>query len=487
MSKKKKKKNNQRSDSSFYREYNSWKAFNMANKTLSIVSDAKEYTNSEYQILKKTYDNANSQIIGSLLSTMLYKAGKEPDSYIKERFSYLKDIAEFIKKENAYKELFDFIKAKHTLWFDMSRTSFQIVQELIEIVDIITPFNMTLAGLDNSNPIFVPSRFPYTQYFVGRVRNLPGKKDWTRKHYEIVNQNYARSDIDNYLATSFGFYSTKCIDMIPNNSVNLDYFRLHLKLPRQLFEFEELINIVKKKKKYIMNKNGVVVDCYNAGDIETIIFYENPDVLLYKVIFKQKGWVVNDKGRLVNDINGGEYTGFFSMNSFDINYTDNMGLSFIESYLGSMSDYIDIVLDLENFILECYTDIVCGTDYHNVINKENKLDSSDEILYNNDIEDDKIEEHFYDKNKVGIRLTPLSMYNDGEKINSRSSKLTREKYFVTGHLRKLTKEQISSEEAKQNAFEYGINIPEGYTFVRPYYSGIEKVRTHYTKVVRENE
>lgn len=483
MGKKKRKVNNNQTERNFYRLYNAWKRDNMTSKTMAIVDRAKEYTNSDFQILKKLYNNVNSQIIGSMLSTLIYKANKEPDEYIKNRYSYLKDIAELVKKENAYKELFDFIKAQFDLWFDAVASNFQINQELMEIVDILTPFNSMLVGLDNNIPVFLPSKFPYTQYFIGRIRYLPPIEQWTRKQYEILNQNYTRSDISNYMTSSFGFYNSECIDMIPNNCVNLDYFKLHLKLPRQLFTVEELIKIIKEKKKYIMNKNGVVVDCYNAGDIETIIFYQSEDVLLYKVIFKQKGWVVNDKGRLVDDINGGEYTGFFSIDCFDKNYTDNNGCSFIESYLGEFVEYIDVVYNLECFVLECYGDIVCGTDYHNVLTINEKLDTSNEILYNNEIEDNEIEEYFKGNNKIGIRYTPLNMYNEGKKSNSRSSKVTREKYFVTGHLRKLTDEQTASEDAKQNALEYGINIPNGYTFVRPYYSGIEKIRTHYTKIV----
>ncbi len=101
------------------------------------------------------------------------------------------------------------------------------------------------------------------------------------------------------------------------------------------------------------------------------------------------------------------------------------------------------------------------------------------------MDDNDIENYFKEQNRVGIRYTPLSMYNEGVKNSARSSKKTREKYYVTGHLRKLPTGATTSYEAKQNALEYGIDIPEGYTFVRPHYSGLESIRTHYTKVVEE--
>jgi hypothetical protein len=461
-----------------YRLYNKWRHDNFTDKTMLIVETAKEYTNEDFHILTNIYTTVNGQIIGSELSTLIYKACKEPENYIRNRFYYLKDIAETIKRENTYTELFEFIKNYHKRGIQMLRISFQIQQEIGEIIGLITPFNTSLVGLDNGNPIFTPSKFPYTSYFLGKINNLPPINKWNKKHHEIMHQNYARSNINNYMYLTFGFYDNNCLDLVPQNSVNLKWFKNDIKLPRMLFEVEELIDIIKENKKYVMNKNGVVVDCYNAGDIETIIFYENRGMLLYKVIFTVKGWIGNDKGRLVNDVNGGEFTGIIALDNFR---KDNEEIGQIYSILSSIDVYIEKSYNIESFVLECYADIVCGKGYA----KSNNLDNSSEILYNSNLDDNDIENYFKEQNRVGIRYTPLSMYNEGVKNSARSSKKTREKYYVTGHLRKLPTGATTSYEAKQNALEYGIDIPEGYTFVRPHYSGLESIRTHYTKVVEE--
>ena len=344
--------------------------------------------------------------------------------------------------------------------------------ELDEICNILSPFNFNLVGLDDNKPIYLPSKFPYTKNFIGKANNMPNKT--TTEKYKLVKyQNWARSNLKLYYSLTYGYYNSQNIDMIPNNCVNLNWIERYIKLPRKIFSDDKWLDIIRKYKKYVINKNGVVIDCYNAGDIETIIFEESKGYLLFKVIFKQKGWVVDNNGKLVDDINGGEYTGIFNFNVLESCYDF--------SYLVSLQEYLETIYEMYNFLYECYADLVCGAD---IIKHLQKVNSIDSILYNNSIEDDNIEDYFQKKNQIGIRYTPKNLYKEGKRKTSRTSRETREKYFVTGHTRKLPDGQQPSPEALINANEYGLHISSGYTFVSPYYSGIEKVRSFYKKVVK---
>ncbi|MFZ5645779.1 MAG: hypothetical protein ACOY46_19655 [Bacillota bacterium] len=472
MSKIKKNKNHQ-IDKGFILEYNKLKRRNFKGKALDIIQEAKSYKSDSFRIIATLYDDSLSQVIGSLLSTLIYKAAKEPDNYLNNRYYYLKEVADIIKKENAYKELFSFIKTHHSMRFDSLEIENQLIFELDELVNMITPMNMYLVGLDNEKPIFIPSKFPYTKNFLGKINQLPSEViDKKTKPY--VYQNWARSFLENYYSRTFGFYRRVDLDLVPYNSINLEYFEKHMKLPRKLLETDDILEVIRNKRKYVINKNGVVIDCYNAGDIETILIVENDGYLLYKVIFKEKGWVVDNKGNLVDDINGAEYTGIIDCDSFVKDYL------YCFSYLDFIAVYVDKCFDILDFVMECYADLVCGTEYHYT---DKKIDSFNQILYDSAIEDDEIEKYFKSNNSIGIRYTPKNIYNEGKRTTSRTSKTTREKYFVSGHIRKLADGYSASPEAIRNAEEYGIHVPKGFTFVSPYYTGIEKVRTYYRKVV----
>ena len=449
---------------------------NFKGKSLDIIKKAKEYTPQDLTILASTYPDVTSQIIGSLLSTLVYKAAKQPTEYLANRYGYLKEVADIIKKEQAYTQLFEFVKVYNYQRLDKYKyLEFQIMHEINELIEILVPLNQHLVALDDKRPVFINSKFPYTPYFIGKANNMPVEEQWTKKDKEIINQNYARSNIKTYFNKTYGYYTRELMDFIPQNSVNLIHFAHYIKLPRKLSNDIDLSEIILKNRKYVINKNGVVIDCYNAGDIETILLVERNNLVYFKVILRKKGWVVDNKGNLVDDVNGGEYTGIFTTPQSDI--------EFFYSYLDFIEGYQNNAIDILEFVWECYTDILCGFDWLPKYLASQKVNNTDSILYDNSVSDSQIEDHFEKINNIGVRYTPLSLYKTGVRTSSRSSKEAREKYFVSGHLRRLLYGQKASLEARLNASEYGITLPPSHTFVIPHYSGLEKVRSYYKKVV----
>lgn len=462
-------------DKGFWIVFKQIQKMNFKSKTLDIVKKAKDYNKEEIEIFKADYSNSIAQIIGSMLSTLIYKAKHTPEEYITNRLSYLKDIADMVKNEIAYKELYELVEYVHYLSIEAMSTHFQLMMELDEIIDMLTPFNNELVGLDGNKPIFIPSKFPFTKYYIGKAMNMADDSQKNRDML-ILEQNYARSNLKHFHSLTYGLYNNDNYDMLPINSVNLLWFNKSMRLPRRMGNTDKLIELIQYKTKFVINKNGVVIDCYNAGDIETIFLQISKQYLLFKVVFNEKGWALDKNGNLVQDVNNGEYTGFIHLKSFK----KGSDFYYDYSYLCEISESMDIVYSIHEFIIECYADLVCGAD---VVKNFSKITSSDSILFDNEVDDDTLEEYFNDKNKIGVRFTPKNLYNQGKRKTSRTSYTTRERYFVSGHLRKLPYGCNASIEATENASEFGIYIPNGYTFVSPYYSGIEKVRSYYKKVV----
>ena len=74
----------------------------------------------------------------------------------------------------------------------------------------------------------------------------------------------------------------------------------------------------------------------------------------------------------------------------------------------------------------------------------------------------------------------LSVYQDKpDKKIQHEVRVTLSPHLVSGHLRRLPEDWKASEEAKENAAEFGIQLQDGQTFVRPHERGeIEQLRTY---------
>jgi hypothetical protein len=263
-----------------------------------------------------------------------------------------------------------------------------------------------------------------------------------------------------YLSVAYGLYREDTLDLIAESAVPYDSIPT-MAMPRELANYDDLVELITEERHYTMNRFGVVVDCYNTGDIDQVIMVEHEGFLIWKIHFKKPGWILDGKGELISDLRGAEYFGYFN--------PDFMPRSLFTAH----TDFLEFEYQVYNFVLECYADIVCGSDAVNkrfgrsAVNMATVLDNP--VLAEGDV--------------VGFRYTPRTVHAAAKKKAANQEEFEDEikKYFISGHIRKLPEGHNASQEALALAAEFGIDLPRGHTFVRPYESGEEKIRTRYVK------
>ncbi|WP_424474966.1 hypothetical protein [Oceanobacillus kimchii] len=195
-----------------------------------------------------------------------------------------------------------------------------------------------------------------------------------------------------------------------------------------------------------------------------VLLVEKEGYFLWKVHFSKDGYLMNHKGDLVEDHRGAEFSGYFTPQLIP------------RSTLSEHIDYLDFEMKIYEFILECYAEIVCGSD---AINSQIDRDMLNVGAMKMKEDNEELD------GRLGLRFITRNTY---EKVrNSSSNKKDYEnevnKYFVSGHIRKLPENHNPSKEAAISALEYGVELPNGYTFVKPYESGDEKLRTRLVKTI----
>lgn len=436
--------------------------------TISNIKEAKKKDESYDKDLTKhmtTFESSNQTIIGSHLFRMLFEARKDPEFYAKNRLNTLKTLFNFVSENNNWYDLWlTFMQINKSLYEQSTIESHQLHTELIDMFRMYIPYPNFIHGISNNTytPIFKRPTFYVTKPLISYYEN---KNAFGRKKTKQVEpQQYLTAEIFSYLSKSYGLYNSDNMDLFAENSIVYDDIPT-LILPRSIGTLDDLVSVINQYRKFTINPNGVVIDCYNTGEVDQVILYEQNNYLIWKVHFNKIGWILDNRGLLINDLSGSEYSGYFSP-------------EYIPSSIYSVhSDFVDFEFRLYEFILECYADIVCGID---IVNKRFNREALN--MGTLEIKDD--DDNIKFEESVGFRYIPRKIYNSAKHKSiedNQDMQIEIKKYFVSGHLRKLPNNQIPSKEAVEHANEYGIDIPKGYTFVRPYESGEEKIRTHYIK------
>ncbi|MGG0891703.1 hypothetical protein [Cytobacillus horneckiae] len=408
------------------------------------------------------YENVNQTIIGSYLFTLLHDSLKTPEKYRAERINILKEIYQYLEQNKAWYDLWKTVTlVEEHVYKKNGFINHQVSTELNDMFRSNFSYPNFIVGLvDKQTPIVQKPPFYVTEKLLNFLENEGsiGRK----KGRELFNIQTLTIEFTTYLALSYGLYSNENMDLLAQNGIG-NHIVSKIAFPRKLTDPDTFIDFIEMNRYFTMNPNGVVIDCYNCGDIEQVILFEQEGYLLWKVIFKQKGVKLNPKGELVEDVNGAEYCGYFSPSFFP------------RSTFSIHTSFIDFEESVYAFVLECYADIVCGA---SIINKEFKRN----VLNMGAIEMHD-SHHIQDNKKMGLRFIPRKTHNKiKEKVNT---KVTYDKeikkYFITGHIRRLPEGYTPSEKALSHAQEFGIELANGYTFVRPYESGEEKIRSHYMK------
>ncbi|SYX84582.1 hypothetical protein [Paenibacillus alvei] len=435
------------------------------NSRRKIVDASKQ--DSEYdKIIKRhltNYENTNQTIIGSQLFTLLYQARNETDIYMKTRIETLKAIYTFVQDNNAWYDLWKTVITIENHLFDEGIPIVgQMSSEIFDMFRLHSQYPKWIVGLKNRKvPILKTPAFYITSGLLNLLENEQsiGRK----KTRELRIIQYQSIELSTYHSYSFGIYSEDTLDLLPNNGIRYESIKT-LEMPRELAKYDEISEFILEERQYTMNPNGAVIDCYNCGEIDQIEMVESEGYLIWKVHFKIPGYKLNHKGELIDDLAGMEYCGYFNPDYFP------------RSSLSEHSDFIDFEFRLYEFILECYADIVCGS---NKLRKRFNRDVINVGTLEMMESPDKVD------SKMGIRITPRSIYKRiKEKTkNKEQFEVEIKKYFIAGHIRKLPNNHFPSKEAVEHALEHGIELPKNYTFVRPYEVGDEKLRSYYIKKV----
>lgn len=407
-----------------------------------------------------TYQNVNQTIIGSFLFKLLHDSLNNPEVYQNERLIVLKEMYIYVEQNKAWYDLWKTLKLveEHVIQ-KKGVIAHQVAIELEDMMRLNISYPKILMGLNHDGtPILGVPPFYLTEKTLNYIENR--QSAGRKKGREQYNINTQTSEFFSYLTHSFGLYQGSHMDLLAQNGVSNETVPT-IKFPRKLAETDKLIDFIEKNRHFTMNPNGVVIDCYNCGDIDQVILFEQEGYVLWKVIFEQKGIKMHQKGDLVEDGSGAEYCGYFSPSFYP------------RSTFSEHITFIDFEYGVYDFVLECYADVVCGA---SLINKKFQRDVVNMGTMH-------MQEEEQDDGKMGLRFVPRKIHNQAkEKVKTKVDyEKEIKKYFIAGHVRRLPENQSPSKEAIAHAHEFGIELPKNYTFVRPYETGEEKVRSYYTK------
>lgn len=421
------------------------------------------------QLIRKhlaNFDNTNQTIIGSELFTLFFQAKNQPETYIKTRIPTLKKLYEFININHSW---YDLWKTVETIESNLSQkkeiVDKHIMKEIRDMFRLYLPHPKWVVGIeDNGEPILQKPVFFVTDSLIDMLHS--NKPAGRKKSKALGTIQFLTPVFYTYHIYTYGLYNQGILDLLANNGLS-EYMIPTMELPRQIATSTQLANFISENRQYTMNPNGVVIDCYNCGDIDQLIMVEKNDYVLWKIIFKKDGVTLNHKAELIS-VNGAEYCGY-------LNFGTNRPA---RSLFTDNNPYPKFEFDIYNFVLECYADIVCGS---SLLNQNFKRD----VINRGAVDMNEDQNHDLES-KVGLRFTPRKLYQkikDAVKSREEYEKEIK-KYFVKGHIRRLPEGYSVSKEAKQHAAEFGIDLIEGYTFVRPYENSEEKIRTHYIKTIK---
>lgn len=407
------------------------------------------------EIILASYVHTENERAKELLQRyekMVILAKVNPERYKQERDELHLDMAEYIHEQQIYREWVDFIYFLNVQLAE-NRIQDAYKSEVMETWNYLTNYgNVNIYGLTSDNQLMVCDEvYGDWDLPLHKIQKLYRNK---KISMEQMLQMYAHEDrksglfmierhenlIDISIFESIPFINERTENIMPIKWMEMAYLA-NLKLPRQ-WKSTEFYKEQLKKRKFKIDRKGCKAFFKNAGNIKEIFFMEDVTkekqiVMLYRVTTTK-----------------GSFMGFYHLGD---DY-------FFSAYRSS--DNKEVHYDLENFVLEVYTEIVCG------LEKDRKR-----IYALQEVEDiDNIEN--MKPTHVYVEFSLYDKKYDSDELNGKRRKGTKQKAHDRGiAIRKLREGQHASEEAYERAMEYGIELQEGYTFVRSYsVGGIKDVR-----------
>lgn len=410
-------------------------------------------------IITESYFQTDSKIaeeMARMYERMLVLAKVKPKEYFKKRDSLHIQIADFIRKNKLYSEWADFIYFVTKNIDDDSSNYSKLINayksEMMETWNYLTHYSLDkIYGVTSKNELLTSK-----EYYGDWDYDL-AKEKWTLRKKGLSDGKIASIILPKFDGRLFqterneNMIHIAIFEMIPflnertKNIHPKNWFPQAIKsksteYPRQWKETKFYKEQIKNNRKYMLDKKGVKILFENAGMFK--------EVLLIEDVKKDKGIIL----LFQLSTNEGSTIGYFSLND---------GI-FFTPFKYSDEGGIEIHDKIENFILELYTEIVVG------LEKDRKrfyaLKEVEDITYINP----------YRETQLYIQYQLFDEKNDGISGKSGYTVKPHERKFA---IRKLRAGQQASDEALERAKEYGIDLPNGYTFVKSYkVGGIKEVR-----------
>lgn len=426
--------------------------FRIDNGATGMFEKAKVVSSAE-EIIQNTYfftNNQSAKELSEMYEKLAVLAKVNFKKYSRNRDRYHMEIASFIKKNNLYREWIDL---SYIINLDIENNAVlnMVSSELMDTWAVLRwQEDDYIYGLTTSGELLTtPSYYGNWDYELHEARMLMDKKTITKRDRERIDQimssDYMSVERNEQIYSIILFQMmpfinertksimpTEWIDGANGNVVQ----RLMVRQWKPTsFYVEQLRN-----RKFMLDRNGVRIHLRNANGIKEVAMKEdltrdNKVVLLFRITMHDNR----------------STAGYYNINDEH----------FFTGYRHSSQK--DVHRSLESLVLELYTYITCGLDID--IKRIYALEEVEDISEIDNYKPTKLYAQFvHDDEPTGTRVS------GGHRKPQRPHERTHA-------LRKLAKGMTASEEAIRRAREMGIELQEGYTYVRKYrVGGSESVR-----------
>lgn len=433
------------------------RSINIAFMAINAVADM-NFTDFELAL----YFRCNDPIQLKFLRTyegQMEEAILHPDCFLNNLHEFYQKNCTKIEEHHLFRDYFDFCRL-----IEQQRRK-KILQGKREIFDAYYSLLMqqtlyfshdrieeSVHGITNNGKlIFCRNPHPYIdlgsyQLEKQMLEFITGKKELDEKKvlkaYRPYGYEVSGLDEIHGLEATARAYDNNCYAMIPyitesdSKLIIQEPYKHHIPdFPRE-WKSTEVYKERLKHRNYMLPATGITAVYRNAGDIKEIyfqeVFYQGEIVLLYRV----------------STYYNGEHSGYYHTKS----------QTFYSIY--EHTNRSEWHRNVENFILENYMVLTCDYDIDRkknyAIRKVGKLDGEFHYPYQ------PLATYLYEasakcKKSAGgkSRCRVYDKENYEEELRTRS-----------GYIRNLPDGQHASEEARQYAYELGLDLPEGKTFVR---------------------
>jgi hypothetical protein len=378
---------------------------------------------------------------------MLVLAKTDSNKYIQKRDQLHLDLAKWIKDNKYYREFVDLI---YFVTYTLDGSSYRIIadaylSEMMETWNYLTGYRSeeVIYGLTSTNELLLaPDYYGDWDIPVMKLnRDLERRKitpqQFKEKFFQlskefVTERNENLADIAIFNMIPFINERTKAIypkDWFPHAEQD------KLEFPR-VWKPTEFYREQLRSRKFIIDRKGVKVFLRNAGSFNEILFMEDftkdkKIIMLFRLSTPE-----------------GSTQGYYHLQDEQ----------FFTAF--KYSDGQHIHDSIENLVLEVYTEIVCG------LEKDRKrLYAIQEVEDIDNIPDYK-DTHLY------VQYQLYNHESDRDELKGRRKGFHQRPHERRFALRKLRENQKPSDEAIERARELGIELQEGYTFVRAYSVGL---------------